>query len=68
MVAPFGKFYGKTWVSFCLNTGKRFFLEVLFSSQQKEHILWMACFYHITYIRQEMSRSFLLEAGAKSEI
>ena len=37
MVAPFSKFYGKIWVSFCLNTGKHFFLEVLFSSQQKEH-------------------------------
>ena len=28
MVAPFSKFYGKIWVDFCLNTGKRFFLEV----------------------------------------
>ena len=28
MVAPFSKFYGKIWVRFCLNTGKR---------QQKEH-------------------------------
>ena len=37
MVAPFSKFYGKIWVSFCLNTGKRFFLEVSFSSQQKEY-------------------------------
>ena len=27
MVAPFSKFYGKIWVSFCLNTGKHFFLE-----------------------------------------
>ena len=27
MVAPFMKFYGKTWVGFCLNTGKRFFLR-----------------------------------------
>ena len=36
MVAPFSKFYGKIWVSFCLNTGKRFFIEVSFSSQQKE--------------------------------
>ena len=26
MVAPFSKFYGKVWVGFCLNTGKRFFL------------------------------------------
>ena len=33
----FSKFYSKIWVSFCLNTGKRFFLEVSFSSQQKEH-------------------------------
>ena len=30
MVAPFSKFYGKIWVSFCLT--KRFFLEVSFSS------------------------------------
>ena len=37
MVAPFSKFYGKILVSFYLNTGKRFFLEVSFSSQQKEH-------------------------------
>ena len=35
MPAPFSKFSGKICVSFCLNTGKRFFLEVLFSSQQK---------------------------------
>ena len=26
----------QNWVGFCLNTGKRFFLEVSFSSQQKE--------------------------------
>ena len=37
MVAPFSKFYGKIWVGFCLNTWKPFFLEVSFSSQQKEH-------------------------------
>ena len=37
MVASFSKFYGKIWVSFCVNTEKRFFLEVLFWSQQKEH-------------------------------
>ena len=30
MVAPFGKFYGKTWVGFSLNTEKCFFLEVSF--------------------------------------
>ena len=35
MTAPFSMFYGQICVSFCLNTGKRFFLEVLFSSQQK---------------------------------
>ena len=28
MVAPFSKFYGKMWVAFWLNSGKRFFLEV----------------------------------------
>ena len=28
MVAPFSKFYVKIWVGFCLNTGKRFFLDV----------------------------------------
>ena len=28
MVAPFSKFYGKIWAGFCLNTEKRFFLEV----------------------------------------
>ena len=38
MVAPFSKFHeGKVWVGFGLNTGKRFFLEVAFSRQQKEH-------------------------------
>ena len=36
----FQQVYGKIWVSFCLNTGKRFFLEVLFSSQQKEHMFF----------------------------
>ena len=36
MVAPFSRFYGKIWVGFCLNTGKRFFIEVSFQSQQKE--------------------------------
>ena len=30
MVAPFSKFYGKIWVGFCFNTGKRFFSEVSF--------------------------------------
>ena len=34
MVAPSSKFYGKIWVGFCLNTEKRFFLEVSFQSQQ----------------------------------
>ena len=33
----FYKFHGKIWDSFCLNTGKHFFLEVLLSRQQKEH-------------------------------
>ena len=28
MVAPFNKFYSKIWDSFCLNTGKPFFVEV----------------------------------------
>ena len=37
MVTPFSKFYGKIWVSFCVNIGKPFFLEVSFSTQQKEH-------------------------------
>ena len=41
MAAPFCKFYGKILVSFCLNTGKGCFLEVSFSSQQKEYtLLW----------------------------
>ena len=40
MVVPFSKFYCKIWVSFCLNTGKRFFLEFSFSSQQKEHMFF----------------------------
>ena len=37
MVAPFSKFYGKIWVSFCFNTRKHFFLEGSFLRQQKEH-------------------------------
>ena len=41
MAAPFNKFYGKIWVGFCLNTGKHFFLEVSFQSQQKEHRLFL---------------------------
>ena len=36
MVAPCSKFYGKTCHGFCLNTGKRFFLEVSFWRQQKK--------------------------------
>ena len=28
LVATSSKFYGKIWVGFCLNTGKRFFLEI----------------------------------------
>ena len=28
MIPTFSKFYGKIWVCFCLNTGKRIFLEV----------------------------------------
>ena len=31
----FGKIYGKIWVSFCRNTGKRFYLEVRFKSNIK---------------------------------
>ena len=30
MPAPSSKIYGETWVGFCFNTGKRFFLEVSF--------------------------------------
>ena len=30
MVAPSSRFYGKIWVGFCLNIGKRFLLEVSF--------------------------------------
>ena len=37
MVGSSSKFWGKIWVGFCLNTGKRFLLEVSFWSQQKEH-------------------------------
>ena len=38
MIAPFSKFYSKTWIGFCLNNGKRFFLEFSLYSQQKDHI------------------------------
>ena len=37
LVASFGRSYGKICVGFCINTWKRFFLEVWFESQQKEH-------------------------------
>ena len=30
MAAPSSKIYGKTWVGFCFNTGRCFFLEVSF--------------------------------------
>ena len=33
MIAHFINFYGKIWVGFCLQTGKRFVLEVSFQSQ-----------------------------------
>ena len=36
IVAPFSKFYGKTSVGFCPNTGKRFFWEISFWGQQKK--------------------------------
>ena len=39
MVAPFSKFYGKIYVSFCLNTGKRFFLQVSFSAERAQVFL-----------------------------
>ena len=35
--ASFNKFYGKMRVSFCFNTRKCLFLEVLFLKQQKEN-------------------------------
>ena len=38
MVASFSNFYGKTWVGFCFNIRKRFFIEFSFLSQQKEHL------------------------------
>ena len=33
----FQQVYGKIWLRFCLDTGKRFFLETPFKRQQKEH-------------------------------
>ena len=36
IVAPFSKFYSKTSVGFCPNTGKRFFWEISFWGQQKK--------------------------------
>ena len=35
MVAPFSKFYGKIWVGFCLNTGKRFFRGFHFKANRR---------------------------------
>ena len=40
MAASFSNFYGTTWVGFCLNIRKRFFLEFSFSTQEM-----LACFY-----------------------
>ena len=37
MIVPSSKFHGKIFVGFVLTLGKRFFLEVSFQSQQKEH-------------------------------
>ena len=37
LAALFSKFYDKICIGSCLNTVKRFFLEMLFSSKQKEH-------------------------------
>ena len=37
MIALFSKFHCEIWAGICLNTGKHFFLEVWFQSQQKEH-------------------------------
>ena len=36
MVFSFSRFDGKIWVNFCLNTRKRFFLNVSFLSQRKK--------------------------------
>ena len=36
MVAAFSKFYGKIRVCFCLNTGKRFFIEVLLKTDTRD--------------------------------
>ena len=35
MVAPFSKFYNKIWVGFCLNTEKRFFVELSLKANTK---------------------------------
>ena len=37
LLSAFQQVYCKIWVGFCLNTSKRFLLEVSFWSQQKEH-------------------------------
>ena len=38
MVAPFSKVYGKIWVGFCLNTGKRFFLKFILMSTESVYV------------------------------
>ena len=44
IVAPFSRFYGKVWVNFCLNTGKRFSLanrkSKLYQGFSKWHSVW----------------------------
>ena len=37
MVAPFSKFYGKIWVSFCLKTGEKK-LELLHPTHTQHHV------------------------------
>ena len=40
-IASLDNFYGKMWIGFCLNTGKRLFVEVSFSGHQKDYrFLW----------------------------
>ena len=75
MVAPFNNFYCKIWVGFCLNTGKRFVLEVL-RPRERAYILLKrstrdfqnsppfersACFYMTTNRNLECFHCFIFE-------
>ena len=63
MVASFSRFYGKIWVGFCLNTGKRSFLDVSCTRhfQNTPPFERSACFYVIITANFERFQYFNFE-------